>query len=100
MAYSCIVLRGENGITLKVTLSSYGWVNRIVRMGKFYRQIDRYMKERGVSMMALKKGTEKYPTRVLAQEQHLVRYHYPHKEFQLNIVLQSKNVATNMLYLV
>lgn len=51
-------------------------------------------------MMALKKDTEKYPTRVLAQEQHLVRSHYPHKEFQLNIVLQSKNVATNMLYLV
>ena len=36
VAYDCIVLQGKNGITLKVTLSSHGWVQRIVRMGKWY----------------------------------------------------------------
>lgn len=32
VAYSCIVLQGKNAIMFKGTLSSYGWVQRVVRM--------------------------------------------------------------------
>lgn len=54
MVCNCAVLRGKPGITLRVALSSYGWVQRIAYIYIF-------MEERGVCIVALKKALKSTP---------------------------------------
>lgn len=58
MVYNYTVLQGKRGITLRVTLSCYGWVQRII-----------YIYERGVCIKALKKVLKSTP---ITQNHHLL----------------------------